>query len=87
MSYERQSEKLVFGVSGGFQPGPRQIDLYNHRRLEAKKFRVKKKRKCTFCKAKTKMLISCASLLSHICKKLVFFRGNVTYFSLGNERH
>ena len=42
----------------GFRPGPTQIRLYSHRsRLEAGKLGLKKKRDCTICVAKTKVLI------------------------------
>ena len=41
----------------GFRPGPTQIGLYSRRRWH---FGFKKKRDCTICVAKTKVLISFA---------------------------
>ena len=53
----------------GFRPGQTQTGLYSHRsKLEACNFKFKKKRDCTICVAKTKMLISCVFIfgLQHL---------------------
>ena len=52
----------------GFQLGPTQTGLYNHRRwLEACNFVSRKKRDCTIREAKTKALISFAVTAKLIC--------------------
>ena len=52
----------------GFRPGQSQTDLYSPgSRLKASNFGSKKKRACTICVAKTKMLISCAVTAQLIC--------------------
>ena len=75
LTSEPHSEKTGLG---GFQPGPTQTVLCNHRGwLEACNFVYRKKRDCTIHVAKTKALISFAKkadlrLRFRICKKLVF---------------
>ena len=56
--------KKSFIISG---PGPMQTGLNSHRgMLEAPNFRFRKKRVCTMCEAKTKILISCAATAQSI---------------------
>ena len=59
-----------------FLPGQTQTGLYSHRRwLEAGNIGLGKKRDCTICVVKTKVLISCAAdlcLCFGIRKKPVF---------------
>ena len=51
-----------------FPNSPTQIRLYSHRsRLETLNFGIKKKRKCTICVAKTKVLISFEVTAKLIC--------------------
>ena len=69
MYYSRvKSATSCENQSGGFRPGPTQTGLYSHRRqLEAATFRLRKKRNCTICVAKTKALISFAVTAKLIC--------------------
>ena len=52
----------------GFRPGPTQTGLYKHRRwLDARIFRLRKKKNCTIRVATTKALISFAVTAKLIC--------------------
>ena len=51
-----------------FQPGPTQTSLCSVRRgIESRNFAFNKKKDCTICKGKTKVLISCAVTAQLIC--------------------
>ena len=60
LSHLRESQQC------GFRTCPTQAELYKHRRwLEAGNVILRKRRNCTICEAKTKVLISEADL--HLC--------------------
>ena len=65
LKYEPRCEKI--GLRG-FRPGLTQIRLYNDTRwLETGNFIFRKKKDCTICVAKTKVLISCTDTAQLIC--------------------
>ena len=69
----------------GFRPRPTQTRPYTHRnRIEARKFRFRKKRHCKYYmyKAKAKALISCAQLLYCTADQQLCFRQCILFVFL-----
>ena len=73
--------------NSGFRPGLTQIGLCSYRKgLEACNFGFNKKRNCTICVVKTKVLISCAVTAQLICAYVFAYIRLLVFWCGGSNR-